>query len=235
MGNFGLLRSALQPPIPSFGFTATSFCWDWLSDSAHLWGTLRFFQPDFTRLNGASPGPMDAWLLAHLCSHCSLQHSFYFCFLPFPLFVLHFSSVSGQRLIRPNPWQCLARATGLVAAVLLHCGVCVSVEALGRRWDAANVIVYLPFLFQMVLRRKNRIPDMLRPYRTLFPQSACSLYSSHGSVWSGDLVSGPECAAWGAAIAKNAQWDFKENTWKSGGCSWLCGKSWCENICAFRL
>lgn len=113
--------------------------------------------------------------------------------------------------------------------------VCVSVEALGRRWDAANVIVYLPFLFQMVLRRKNRIPDMLRPYRTLFPQSACSLYSSHGSVWSGDLVSGPECAAWGAAIAKNAQWDFKENTWKSGGCSWLCGKSWCENICAFRL
>lgn len=93
-------------------------------------------------------------------SHCGLHFpSIFFCSLPFPLFALCFCSVSGQRLIRPNPWQCLARDAGSVAAALMHCGEHVSVRALGRRWDASHVIVYLPFHFQMALSRKNVVLD----------------------------------------------------------------------------
>lgn len=46
---------------------------------------------------------------------------------------------------------------------LVHCGECVSVavQALGKRWDVAHVIVYLPFHFQMALSRKNVLLDTL--------------------------------------------------------------------------
>lgn len=112
---------------------------------------------------------------SHLCFsllHATLLH---FCSLPFPLFASRFCSVSGQRLIRPNPWQCLARGTGSVATALMHCGECVSVEALGRRWDSTHVIVYLPFHFQMAVSRKNVLIDILS--LSLFPRSSRSSVS----------------------------------------------------------
>lgn len=82
---------------------------------------------------------------SHLCFSLSLTAPFRFCSLPSPLFASRFCSVSGQRLIRPNPRQCLARCTGSVMMMAtVHCDECVSVRAAGRRWDAAHVIVYLP-------------------------------------------------------------------------------------------
>lgn len=80
---------------------------------------------------------------SHLCFSLSLTAPFHFCSLPFPLFASHFCSVSGQRLIRPNPSQCLACCTG--SLVMVPCALwCVPVQALGRRWDSAHIIVYLP-------------------------------------------------------------------------------------------
>lgn len=80
---------------------------------------------------------------------------------------------------------------------LAHCGECVSVQALGGRWDAAHVIVYLPFHFQMALSRKNVLLDTLSPslFPHSFPFTASSLHLSCGSLWCWDLVSGLEHAA----------------------------------------
>lgn len=62
---------------------------------------------------------------SHLCFSLSAAALLHFCSLPFPLFASCFCSGSGQRLIRPNPWQCLAHGTGSLAAALEHCGDCV--------------------------------------------------------------------------------------------------------------
>lgn len=54
---------------------------------------------------------------------------------------------------------------------LMHCGACVSVQTLGRRWDAAHVIVYLPFLFQMAHSKKNVLLDIFSLSFPPFPHS----------------------------------------------------------------
>lgn len=65
---------------------------------------------------------------------------------------------------------------------LAHCGERVSVRALGRRWDATHVIVYLPFHFQMALSRKNVLLDTLSlPLPRSFPST--SPPAAHSSVW----------------------------------------------------
>lgn len=76
----------------------------------------------------------------------------------------------------------------------------VSVQALGRRWDAAHVIVYLPFHFQMALSRKNVLLETLSlflslslssllPFHHLFPPSLLWLTRCM------DRLSDPEHAA----------------------------------------
>lgn len=80
---------------------------------------------------------------------------------------------------------------------LMHCGQCVPVRALGRRWDATHVIVYLPFHFQMALSGENVLLDTLSLSLALSPSphSFPFHHPSRGSLRYVDCVSGPEHAA----------------------------------------
>lgn len=143
---------------------------------------------------------------SHLCFSLSLTAPFHFCCLPFPLFASHFCSVSGQRLIRPNPSQCLACCTG--SLVMVPCALwCVHVQALGRRWDSAHIIVYLPLTSRWW---KNVCLDTHSFSPTLFP----SLFTfsiippvDHFSVWTVFVQN----MRWkeGAEMAKKAEWDLR--------------------------
>lgn len=138
-----------------------------------------------TRLNGVSLGRVDEWLPAiisfvFLIVACS-SPPFLFSPLPFVCLTLLLSI-----------WPTIDKTQSLTMLGALHriggdgaCTLwraCVSVRALGRRWDATHVIVYLPFHFQMALSRKNVLLDTLslslpRSFPSTSPPAA------HSSVW----------------------------------------------------
>lgn len=66
---------------------------------------------------------------------------------------------------------------------LMHCGKRVSVQALGRRWDAARVIVYLPFYFQMALSRRNVLLDTFSFLSLSLPPSPPWLTLVYGLIF----------------------------------------------------
>lgn len=112
------------------------------------------------------------------------------------------------------------RIGGDGAHALWRACVCVSVRALAGRWDAAHVIVYLPFHFQMALSRKNVLLDTFPPSLSL-SSLLPFLHLSCGSLRYMDLVSGPEHTAGGEGEggerARKADWDLRGSPVKSGG------------------
>lgn len=122
-----------------------------------------------TRLNRIGPGCM--WLPA-IISFVFLivarsSSRFLFSPLPFVCLMLLLSIWPAIDKTQSLTMLGVRRRIGGDGTACIVASVCVCVclrapaQALGRRRDAARVIVYLPFHFQMALSRKNALLDTL--------------------------------------------------------------------------
>lgn len=103
---------------------------------------------------------------------------------------------------------------------LMHCGQCVPVRALGRRWDATHVIVYLPFHFQMALSGENVLLDTLSLSLPLLTPSPSTIPPvAHSGAWTVFQVQNTRHEVRGkvAKRARKADWDLRGSPGKSGG------------------
>lgn len=116
------------------------------------------------------------------------------CGLHFPSIFFLFSPLPFVRLVLLSIWPTIDKTQSLTmlgtqrriggsgAHALWRACVC-SVRALGRRWDASHIIVYLPFYFQMALSRKNVVLDTHPLSIPLsFPLLGSVLHLSRGSL-----------------------------------------------------
>lgn len=166
--------------------------WDWLSDSflCQLTGGDCFdFGADLTRLNRVSPGRVDGWLPAIILFVFLIVASSSppFLFSPLPLFASRFCSVSGQRLIRPNPWQCLQHAKHWIGGDGAHAlwWVCLC-SGFRKEMGCSSRHCLSTFLLPDGAQQKEcaslRSPSLYHSLSSLFP----FLHLSCGSLWSMD-------------------------------------------------
>lgn len=177
---------------------------------------------------------------SHLYFSLLLPTPFHFCSLPSPLFASRFCSVSGQRLIRPNPWQCLARCTASVMMASVHCDECVSIHALGRDgMQLMSLFIYLQL--PDGAHQKECVSWHISLSLTIFSLPPFCLLSGGWLTLAYGLCFRSRMPAWGEGeggeTAKKADLDLWGSPQKSGGsliiavCVCVCVKK--EHMCGW--
>lgn len=211
-----LLHNAAH--IVSFSCRATSFFgWDWMYNSAQ-WGECCDFWGRLDQIKRSQPRPRERVAHCHLLVCVSIVT---YSSLPF--------------VFSPLPFVCLLRLLCIWPAI----DKTQSLTMLGARCKIGGngastlwwICVCLGFGIEMVCSSRHCLstfpfPDGTRQkeFSSWQPQSFLSLslslihpflMLSCGSLWTVDLVSGPEHAAWGHAnTARKADWELRGSPWK---------------------